>query len=101
MKVSKLFLELIIVLFKLNESVRLLDDSDEPGNSLPHGRLWWWGYWLCLVWFDEPPVPGVDSAMHSLKTVGSAIWGWALDYFSWDPDDLVWIKLDHHFLRLF
>ena len=68
-KVSKLFLELLIVLFRLDESVRFLNSPGEPGS--PWFIVWLplWCIGACVVWLNEPPVPGLDSTMYSLETV--------------------------------
>ena len=68
-KVSKLFLELIIVLFRLDESVRFLNSPGGPGSPWFIVWLWLWCIRACVVWLNEPPVSGVDSTMYSLETV--------------------------------
>ena len=68
-KVSKLFLELITVLFRLNESVRFLNSPGGPGSPWFIVWLQLWHIRVCVVWLNEPSVPGVDSPIYSLETV--------------------------------
>ena len=68
-KVSNLLLELIIVLFRLNESVRFLNSPGGSGSPWFTGWLWLWCIGACVVGLNEPPIPSVDFTMYSLETV--------------------------------
>ena len=69
MKASKLSLELIIVLFRLNESIWLLDGPCGSGHLWLTNWFWLWYFCCSCVQLDEPPVPGIDSTVYSFETI--------------------------------